>query len=60
VGGGGGDIACFLLNKYYYTFFTTKSTIFLTISENISERFYRKILGSSSKVRDSLSGYKQP
>jgi hypothetical protein len=54
----GGDITCVPLSMYYYTFFTTISTTFLFISGKNSGRYNRKI-GSSSKLRDSSSGYKQ-
>jgi len=36
------------------------STTFFTISWQNSVRYYRKIIGTSSKVRDPSSGYKQP
>ena len=40
-------------------FFTTLSTTFLIISGKSSERDYRKILGSSPKLRDTSSGFRQ-
>jgi hypothetical protein len=55
----GGDKACFALSMYYYTFFTNMSTTFLFLSSKNSERYNPKIIGSSSKLRDSSSGYKQ-
>jgi hypothetical protein len=64
----GGDIACFVWWEYnlfsteyiYYTIFATISTTFLSITGKNSVRYYRKIIGTSSKVRDCSSGYKLP
>ena len=54
-----GGIVCFPVSMYHCNFYNYIYNI-LFISGKNSVRYYRKILGFSSKVRDSSSGYKQP
>jgi len=56
--GVGVDTFCFLINMYYYTFFYNYVYNIPYHFTKISGRYFRKMLASSSKVRDSSSGYK--